>query len=122
MGYDHVPDEWRLFIESSKTSLKAVLLHNGNEKPSIPLAHAVGLKETYQSMDKILCLIKYSEYKWNISGNLKVIGLLLGLQMGYTKHQCFLCFLDALAEMMNIITIKEVWPKRSDFTPGRYNV
>ena len=28
MGYDHVPDKWRLFIDSSKTSLKAVLLHN----------------------------------------------------------------------------------------------
>ena len=37
----HDPDEWRLFIDSSKTSLKAVLLHNGNDLPSIPVGHAV---------------------------------------------------------------------------------
>ena len=34
LGYEHDSDEWRLFIDSSKTSLKAVLLHNGNVKPS----------------------------------------------------------------------------------------
>ena len=30
-------EEWRLFIGSSKTSLKAVLLHNGNTLSSVPL-------------------------------------------------------------------------------------
>lgn len=35
----HSPCEWRLFIDSSKYSLKAVLLHNGNLKPSIPVAN-----------------------------------------------------------------------------------
>ena len=34
--YEHDSDKWRLFMDSSKTSLKAVLLHNGNVKPSIP--------------------------------------------------------------------------------------
>ena len=37
----HDPDEWRLFIDSSKTSLKAVLLHNGNVLSSIPVGHIV---------------------------------------------------------------------------------
>lgn len=37
--------EWRLFIDSSKESLKAVLLLIGNMKPSIPFAHAVELKK-----------------------------------------------------------------------------
>ena len=46
LGYDHIPDEWRLFIDSGKDSLKAVLLHYGNEKPSVPVALAHGLKET----------------------------------------------------------------------------
>ena len=46
LGYEHKCDEWRLFIDSSKESLKAVLLHNGNIHPSIPVAHAVKLKET----------------------------------------------------------------------------
>jgi hypothetical protein len=30
----HDPQVWRLFINSSKLSLKAVLLHNGNQHPS----------------------------------------------------------------------------------------
>ena len=32
--------KWRLFIDSSKRSLKAVLLYIGNQKPSIPIAHS----------------------------------------------------------------------------------
>jgi len=42
-----VPEQWRLFIDSSKVSFKAVLVHNGNKHPSIPFAHAVHTKETY---------------------------------------------------------------------------
>ena len=30
LGYEHDPQEWRLFIDLSLLSLKAVLLHNGN--------------------------------------------------------------------------------------------
>jgi len=37
LGIKHNPQEWRLFIDSSKLCLKAVLLHNGNQYPSIPL-------------------------------------------------------------------------------------
>ena len=29
--WNYEPSEWRLFIDSNKTSLKAVLLHNGNK-------------------------------------------------------------------------------------------
>ena len=36
----HCSDEWRLFIDPSEVSLKAVLVHNGNVLPSIPVAHA----------------------------------------------------------------------------------
>ena len=43
----HDPDEWRLFTDLSKTSLKAVLLHNGNVLPSIPVGHAIHMKETH---------------------------------------------------------------------------
>ena len=34
------PSEWRLFIDSSSRSLKAVLLHKGNIYLSLPLAHS----------------------------------------------------------------------------------
>jgi len=46
LGIKHDPQEWRLFINSSKLSMKAVLLHNGNQHPSIPVGHAVHMKET----------------------------------------------------------------------------
>ena len=29
LGHEYNPDQWRLFIDSSKVSLKLVLLHNG---------------------------------------------------------------------------------------------
>lgn len=44
---DHVSIEWRLFIDSSKSSFKAILQHNGNVFLSVPLFHAVEMKETY---------------------------------------------------------------------------
>ena len=46
-------------------------------------------------MELVLHLIKYSIYYRNIFKDLKVIGLLLGLQMAYTKCQCFLCPWDS---------------------------
>ena len=39
ININHNPLEWRLFIDSSKLSLKAVLLHNCNILPSIPVGH-----------------------------------------------------------------------------------
>ena len=57
----HDPDEWRLFIDSSKTSLRAVLLHNGNVLPSIQVGHAVHLKEKYDNMKQLLRCIKYGQ-------------------------------------------------------------
>ena len=33
------PQDWRLFIDSFKKSLKCVLLHNGNLYGSVPLGH-----------------------------------------------------------------------------------
>lgn len=47
-------EEWRLFIDSSLVSLKAVLIHNGNKHPSIPLAHAVHMKESYASIQGLV--------------------------------------------------------------------
>jgi len=46
LGIDYNAEEWRLFIDSSKRSLKGVLLNNGNKYASIPVAHSVHLKET----------------------------------------------------------------------------
>ena len=46
LGISYELDKWRVFVDSSKVSLKAVLLHNGNVLPAIPLVHAFHMKET----------------------------------------------------------------------------
>lgn len=120
LGHEHDPVEWRLFIDSSKASLKAVLLHNGNQNPSVPIATAVGMKETYDSMKILLKLTNYAYHNWSICGDLKVIGLLLGMQLGYTKHMCFLCLWNSRDDA-NHYKVK-VWLPRTDFTPGKFNV
>ena len=90
LGTKYSSTEWRLFIDASKQSLKGVLLHIGNKYAVVPVAHSVHLKESYDNMALLLQKIKYSEHKWLICGDLKVIGLLLGQQSGYTKLPFFL--------------------------------
>jgi len=111
----HCSDEWRLFIYSSKVSLKAVLLHNGNVLPSIPVAGAFGIKESNDSMKQLPQYIKYDTYKWNICTDLKVFALLLGLQLGYTTFPCFLCEWDSRDKAHH--HIKSIWPL-SEFSSG----
>ncbi|MGR0202203.1 hypothetical protein, partial [Klebsiella pneumoniae] len=119
LGYNHNPKEWRLFIDSSKLSLKAVLLHIGNDKPSIPIAYAAHMKETYDNMKTLLTEIQYQKHSWNVCGDLKVLGLLLGLQSGYTKFCCFLCEWDSRNRKNHYI--KKEWPKRN-LVPGEKNI
>ena len=60
-------------------SWKVVLLHKGNRFPSVPLAHAANIKESYESMKLLSGKIKYGEFKWKLSGDLKVVAMLLGM-------------------------------------------
>jgi hypothetical protein len=69
LGHQHDPTKWPLFIDSSKVSLKAVLLHNGNKFPSVPQAHAANKKESYKNMNLLLEKIQYK----NIIG--KFVGI-----------------------------------------------
>ena len=62
LGKDHIASEWHLFLDSSKRNLKAVLLHNGNIKPFVPLAHSVHFRESYESIEILLNAIQYNEY------------------------------------------------------------
>ena len=65
--------KWRLFIDSSQSSLKAVLLHNGNELESLPLAHSVNLKENHKDLALMLQKIKYEEHGWIICDDFKIL-------------------------------------------------
>jgi hypothetical protein len=120
MSQVYVSSDWRLFVDSSARSLKAVLLHNGNTKPSIPVAHSVHLKETYDNMCVLLQSIKYDINQWKICGDLKVIGMLMGMQAGFTKYCCFLCLWDSRAVDQHYV--KSDWPLRTDYEPGRGSV
>ena len=71
-------------------SLKAVLLHNGNNYPSLPMAHSVHLKEDYTSVKMLLGALKYDDYGWEVISDFKIvlISFLMGLQ-GFTKFPLF---------------------------------
>ncbi|GFU51057.1 uncharacterized protein TNCV_2414851 [Trichonephila clavipes] len=114
------PEEWRLLIDSSKRSLKAVLLHNGNRYASVPVGHSVHLKECYENLEFILNKLSYSDHKWTICGDLKVIYTLLGQQSGYTKFPCFLCEWDSCDRKQHYV--KQTWPIRKALIPGVKNV
>jgi len=85
--------------------------------PSIPVAHAFGIKESDDSMKQLLQYLKYDTYKWNICADLKVIALLLGLQLGYTKFPCFLCEWDSRDKAHHYV--KRIWPL-SGFSSGLF--
>lgn len=120
IGQPYEPKEWRLFIDSSKESLKAVLLHIGNKKPSIPIGHAVNTKESYEAMVKLLHCIRYEQHKWKVCSDLKVVGMLCGMQGGYTKYCCFLCLWDSRDREQHYR--KKQWPKRFIVRVGENNI
>ena len=116
LEYEHNPADWRLFIDSSKTSLKTVLLHNENSKPSIPVGHSTSRKETYNTMKVLFEQLNYPKYTWKICSDQKVVSLLLG----YIKHMCFLCLWDSRHDSSHYAV--KVWPPRENPCVGTYNV
>lgn len=114
------PTEWRVFIDGGKNSIKAVLLHKGNKKPSIPIGHVSNIKESYESMKKILHLIDYDIHNWKICADLKVIAILCGLQGGYTKYPCFLCLWDSRDHKNHFF--KRLWQQRKEHTMKEHNI
>ena len=91
------PKKRRLFIDSLKTSLKCILLHNGNKYATVPMIHSVYLKKTYENKNILIIKIKYSDHNWLLCGDLKVFCMLFGQQDGYTKYPCFLYLWDSEA-------------------------
>ena len=114
------PEKWRLFIDSPKTSLKVVLLANGNELPSVPVAYCVNMRETYRNISRILEKINYHDYNWKVCSDLKVVALITRLQSGFTKYCCFLWEWGSRAREKHYIIRN--WPHQEGFTPGYKNV
>ena len=103
--------------DSSLTLAKAVLLHNGNVKPVV---NAVNMKESYEAMKTCLEAINYSEHSWKICADLKVVSLLTGLQLGYTKYMCFLCLWNSRDDSNHFT--RKGWEPRENLTIGRFDI
>ncbi|XP_069623312.1 uncharacterized protein [Ranitomeya imitator] len=114
------PNEWRLFIDSSKRSLKCVLLHNGNLFGAVPIGHSVSLREEHGDVKRVIELLKYDTHNWIICVDLKMVCFLLGQQRGYTKYPCFLCMWDSRAREKH--WVESNWPPRSGLKPGDPNI
>jgi hypothetical protein len=52
MGFPHDPEEWRLFTDAWTLTSKAVLLHDGNVQPSIPVDRSAAEKKRYETITK----------------------------------------------------------------------
>ena len=117
---EYTPDDWRLFIDSSKRSLKCVLLHNTNTYASIPIGHSTTLKEKYDAIKTVLQYVNYDDHQWVICVDLKMVNFLLGQQGGYTKYPCFLCYWDSRDRANH--WIKKDWPVREQLKIGEKNV
>ena len=72
-GHKHIPTERHLLIDSSKVRLKAVLLHNGNKFPSVPVDHVTNIKESCENMKLLLEKIHYEKYNLKMCGYLKAV-------------------------------------------------
>lgn len=116
IGYEL--DEWRLFIDGSKSGLKAVLLHNDGAYRPIPIAYSRTLKETHDSMKLIFEKVKYFEHGWDVSGDLKVVALIMGLQLGRTRNSCFIC---TWISTVKIDHYHATWEHRSEYIIGEMN-
>jgi hypothetical protein len=101
-------------------SLNVFLLHNGNRYPFVPSAHTAKMKESYESMKVLLVKIKCNDFNWKFCGDLKVVTLLLGMQLGCRKYCCFRCEWDSWDKKNDYVN--KLWSKRSSLTPGKKNV
>ena len=119
IGMIHDQTNWRLFIDSSKKNIKAVLLHNGNRYPSVPVAYSTTLKETY-NLQLIFDKLNYHSHLWNVCADLKVMALLRGLQHGYNKYCFFLCLWD-FGDRNNHY-IEKIWRQKIEEEEDQHNV
>jgi hypothetical protein len=116
-GHQYNSDRRRLFIDSSKVRLKAVLLHNRTRRHSVPLAHTVSMKETYECMKLLLVKIKYDEFKWKLRGELKVVACYSECNLG-TQNTAVSCASGTAGTRR----VNKRWPKRKSLTPREKNV
>jgi hypothetical protein len=117
---EYNPSGWHLFINSSKRSLKCVLLNNGNKYGSIPIGHSTTMKEEYKAISLVLEKINYQEHQRVICVDLKMVNFLLRQQSCYTKYPGFLCLWESRAKHER--WARKDWPLREYMVVGGQNV
>jgi len=78
------------------------------------------MKETYENLRQLLKKLEYSKYGWHICGDLKIVSLMMGLQLGFMKYCYFLCDWDSRAKTLHYV--KRDWHQRKSLKVGEKNV
>jgi len=118
LDYSTCTGNWYLFMDSSSKSFKCILI-NKKDLKVVPLAYSTIQKETITLLQVVLNKIQYENFLWDISGDFKIINMIMGLQAGYTQFGCFLCEWRSRSTDQYEIT---EWPPRTNFIPGERNV
>ncbi len=109
------PEQWYLFIDSGKSSLKLALLHNepdvDKRKPTVVIGYSHGMPESYDNLFKALRLVRYYDHNWMIIADLKVIGILMGIRGSYPKHGCPYCIWQGRETDEHYV--RQEWPMRT---------
>ena len=74
----------------------------------------------YVNIKLMLDYVNYSLYKWEVIGDFKMIGILMGMQPGFTKYNCFLCLWDSCKVTEHYKRKK--WPLCENFNVGENNI
>jgi hypothetical protein len=114
LGHQHDP-EWCWFTDSSKVSLKAVLLCNRNKFPSVLLAHAASMKQSYGNMKLLLEKIHYNIF-------VTIYRSLLSCLACNLVTQVFLLLCKWNTRDRKHPYNQKQWPKWESLIPGQKNV
>ena len=112
------PERWFLFMDSSESSFKAVLIHKQSLK-FIPVAYTKAKKETRDLIGTVLEKINYSSHQWLVSADFKLIAVFMGLQGGYTQHPCYICLWRSREKNQYA---EHYWAQRTEYEIGQNNV
>ena len=106
--------------DSSKRSLKCVLLHNGNVYAAVPVGHSVCLREGHNDIKTGKDQLKYHKHLWTICVDLKMVNFLLGKQKWFTKYPCFIYMWESWARDKH--WNQKLWPLRETLKVGLPNI
>jgi hypothetical protein len=86
----------------------------------LPIGHSVHLNESYGNLELVLTKIGYTAHDCMICGDLKMLCMLLGQQVDYTKYPCFMCEQDNRARSQH--WEQKHWTPRTSLEHGSRNI